>query len=76
MRGGKQPLHPRPDLPQIFTNQQSVPFTEIDGGESSVLSADEPAGSYVLMCRIKDLGAQELYVAAQIEVTGTPSYTG
>ena len=65
----KPPLHPRPDLPQIFTDPEHSVVTEIDSGASSVLPADVPAGSYALMCRITDLGAQELYVASQIEVT-------
>jgi hypothetical protein len=79
---GKLPRHPRPDLPQIFTEPEDSVVTEIGGGASSVLPADLPAGSYVLLCRIPDLRApshvplyEEQYVASQIEVTGTPSYS-
>jgi hypothetical protein len=46
--------------------------SDVYGDASGVLLADVPAGSYVLMCRSTDLGAQGLDIAAQIEVTGIP----
>jgi hypothetical protein len=65
--------------PEIASLFKDVPVfsSDVYGGASGVLLADVRAGSYVLMCRGTDLGpAQGLYLAAQIEVTGTPSYPG
>ena len=48
--------------------------SDVHGDASGVLLADAPAGSYVLMCHSFDRWrTQGPYVAAQIEVTGTPS---
>ncbi len=72
MNHGKPPRHQRPALPQLF-NYKWGAATEVEGGASSVLPIDVPAGSYAVLCRIVDLGAQEEYVAAPIKARG-PTY--
>ncbi len=61
-----------PLCPNSSTNKWGA-ATEVEGGASSVLPIDVPAGSYAVLCRIVDLGAQEEYVAAPIKARG-PTY--
>jgi hypothetical protein len=71
-----QPIldNPTSEIASLF-KVAPVFFSDVSGNATGVLLADLPAGTYVLMCRSKDMGAaQGLRVAAQIEVTGTPSY--
>jgi hypothetical protein len=60
--------NPTPEIASLF-KEAPVFFSDIAADASGVLVADLPAGTYVLMCRSKDLGAPGLQLAAQIEVT-------
>jgi hypothetical protein len=72
MQQEKPPLHPFPGASYLKTEPGAG--AEVLGGEMTTIPVDEPAGSYALLCYINDFQAQEVYVAAQLDVTGTPSY--
>ena len=84
LRSSPMASRPRPSsrsstiqVPKSRSLQRGAVFSsDVHGDATGVLLADAPAGSYVLMCRRADLAVQGLDFAAQIQVTGTPSYPG
>ena len=55
-----------PDPPAFYSQVVRV---GVEAGESSLLPADVPAGTYALMCFIDDLPTWNAHVAGQLDVT-------
>jgi len=80
MEQGKPPLHPGPNVPQIFDfHENDGSATDIGAGATSELSGDVRGGRYVVICRnITQVGGRQLavwkhykqYIAAEIDVKG------